>query len=351
MTIRFLHPEYFLLCILFPLFAFLRLRLAGRGESSVLFPAVDELDTCPKTLRQRFSFIPVLLRFTAALFIVAGLAQPQRILEQNRRTTRGIAIELVVDRSSSMSQEMVYKDRIMPKIDIAREVLNSFVFGNGNGNGEDGRISDLVGLVTFARYGETVYPLSLGHQTLRMFLDSLAIVREESEDGTSIGDALALAAARLYDIEMNGTAGYEIKSRIIILLTDGINNAGKRTPAEGAETAAEYGVKIYAIGFAGEETYATVSTPFGDQKMLIPGRIDESALREAAEITGGEFRIAGSGDALEEIYREIDTLEKSEVETIEYSRTEELYLWCTLPALFFLVMEIASASFIFRKVP
>ena len=176
------------------------------------------------------------------------------------------------DRSSSMTAEMEYRGMRRNRLEVVKKVFEEFIMGNGEEL--EGRPNDLVGMVAFARFADTMAPLTLGHGALLRFLDQVRIVTRRAEDGTAIGDALALAAARLRTAEEDlaryadesGDKEYEIKSKIIILLTDGQNNFGQRTPEQAAELAADWDIKVYTIGVGGDEGVSTVKTLFGKKK-------------------------------------------------------------------------------------
>jgi len=244
----------------------------------------------------------------------------------------------------------------MTRLDVVKRVFRDFVLGSDKLRG---RPNDLIGMVAFARYADTVCPLTLAHGALDPFLDSVQLVQRREEDGTSIGDALALAAARLQKAEETlreqvreeGRKAYEIKSRVIILLTDGENNAGKRTPLQAAELAADWDIKIYTIGIGGGDAVATIQTPFGAYKVPTRSRIDEGTLKAVAEATGGIYRRADSAQALEDVYDEIDELERSEIESIRFMDYEERFTGWALAALLVLVAETALRCFVFRRIP
>ncbi|HMA75690.1 MAG TPA: VWA domain-containing protein, partial [Candidatus Krumholzibacteriaceae bacterium] len=215
----------------------------------------------------------------------------------------------------------------------------------------------LAGMVSFARYADTMAPLTLGHGALLRFLDTVDIVKKRSEDGTAIGDAVALAAARLKTAEENISSEgdsegkeYDIKSKIIILLTDGQNNFGRRTPVEAADLAAKWGIKIYAIGVGGEGVN-TVKTLLGSFKVPQSSRVDMSTLEEMAERTGGLSRQAEDEESLRKIYGEIDRLEKSEIESVRYVDYRELFVPFAVAALLLILLERALACTVFRRIP
>jgi Ca-activated chloride channel family protein len=210
-------------------------------------------------------------------------------------------------------------------------------------------------MVVFARFADTVCPLTLGHGALARFLESVHIVRVQSEDGTSIGDGLALAAARLKTAEetlaREGKSDYEIKSKVVILLTDGRHNRGKRRPAEAAKLAKEWGVKVYTIGVGGPDDTVVVQDFFGTRRVPAGSDVDGATLEAIARETGGIFRLARDADALRAVYEEIDELEKSEIESTRFLDYRELFWPFALAGLVLLVVEIVLSCTVFRRIP
>ncbi len=252
---------------------------------------------------------------------------------------------------------MDYGAKRMDRLDAVKKVFREFVTGNGGSLG--GRPNDLIGMVAFARYADTMAPLTLGHGALLRFLDQVQIVKRRSEDGTAIGDALALAAARLKtaeeDLSRNasetGEKEYEIKSKVIILLTDGQNNYGQRTPEQAARLAAKWGIKVYTIGVGGDESVSTIRTLFGNFKMGGGATVDTGPLKRVAELTWGIFRMADDAQSLLKIYEEIDNLEKSEIESVRYVDYKELFVPFAAAGLILLMLEIALSATVFMRIP
>ena len=321
------------------------------------FSSLDNARRAGRSLRQRLSALPLALRVMVLVLLVTALARPQMGREKVKDVTKGIAIAMVLDRSGSMKAEMDYRGRRLNRLEVVKKVFEEFLMGNEKTL--EGRPNDLVGMIAFARYADTMAPLTLGHGALLRFLESVQIVSRRSEDGTAIGDALALAAARLKTAEEDisrsaqesGDKEYEIKSKIIILLTDGQNNFGKRTPEEAAELAASWGVKIYTIGVGSREGISTVKTLFGQFKVPTGGGVDEKTLQRVADITGGVFRLGENEESLREIYEEIDRLEKSEIETVRYIDYRELFVPFALAAMCLMLLEVALANIVFRRIP
>ena len=343
----------FLLLLLLPAAFYLSRRSGGRA--ALRFSAVAPIRAAGTSLRQNLSGIPLALRILALVLLVIALARPQMGTERVRDVSRGVAIEMVLDRSSSMGAELRYEGRRMTILGLAKTVFKQFV--EGDGENLEGRRTDLIGMVTFARYADTSCPLTLAHDALLQFLPSVKLVERRQEDGTAIGDAVALAAARLQTAEQTlaGQTGedsdYEIKSKVIIVLTDGVNNAGERTVEQAAELAKQWGIKIYAIGIGGKAT-SQYQTAFGTFNLPFGGAgVDEKALKTLAETTGGLFRIAEEAEALLEVYEEIDRLEKSEIESTRFVDYREIFPPFTLAGLGLLGLEIVLAGTVFRRIP
>lgn len=351
---HFESPWAFLLLILIPLLPVLR-RLTMK-RSTIRFSSIGNAARSGHSLRQRLYSLPMIIRVLALICITIALARPQTGREQILDISKGVAIEMVVDRSGSMAAEMEYKGRQMNRLDVVKEVFKEFALGNGRDL--PGRPNDLIGIIAFARYPDTICPMTLAHGALKPFLDSVKLVQTREEDGTAIGDALALAAARLKTADetlskqrTGNKKNYQIKSRIIILLSDGENNTGKRDPVQAAELAEKWGIKVYAIAIGGGDAVTSIRTPFGVYKVPTGQRVDTSALKAVAEKTGGFFRMAEDAGSLQAIYEEIDKLEKSEIESIRFVDYKESFLPFGLAGLIFIGLEIFLSCTVFRKIP
>jgi len=350
---RFESPLAFLLLLVIPFLVWAR--VVRGGSTAIRFSTVAIASRAGRSFRERLLWLPDFLRIAAIILFITALARPQSGLEQVREISKGIAIEMVLDRSGSMGAELEYKGEVMTRLDAVKKVFEEFAVG-GNA-GLEGRPNDLIGMIVFARYPDTICPLTLAHGALPQFLKSVKLVEDREEDGTAIGDALALAAARLSTAEdslkdRKGASGnYKIKSKVIVLLSDGENNYGKRTPIEAAELAAKWGIKIYTIAIVGGETMTSIQTPFGVYKVPSVERVDTSALKAIAEKTGGFYREAEDVKSLREIYKEIDSMEKSEIESVRFTDYKERFLWFALAGLMLIILETILKSTIFRKTP
>jgi len=358
-------PWAFLLLLLLPALAYPAFN--KKHSAAVKFPSLVDIRNCHLSWRLRLRPLLKVVRLLCLVLLIAALARPRKGTVISEISTEGVAIEAVVDRSSSMQAEMDFGERLN-RLEVVKKVLADFI--QGGEKGLTGRSSDLVGLITFARYADTVCPLVLSHNVLLEFLKKTEIVKLQSEDGTAIGDAIALAAARLKkaeeEIERRNAqlrysqlgqtdneeqAGFKIKSKAIVLLTDGRNNVGEYNPLAAAELAKEWGIKIYTIGIGSAQAFTTIDMLGRTYKMPAPQDLDEGLLKEIAEITGGFYSRADDVEALRNIVKKIDELEKTNVKSIQYTQYAERYGFLTLSALVLLTLEILAGCTVFRKIP
>jgi Ca-activated chloride channel family protein len=243
-----------------------------------------------------------------------------------------------------MAEGMRFDDEVITRLEGVKRVFAEFV----RGNGEDlpGRPNDLIGLVTYGTYADTICPLTLAHGALNAFLEKIQIPRSRDEQATAIGDAIALAAARLKTAEevaarQSETApeSYTIKSKVMILLTDGDQTAGKRTPQEAAALAKEWGIKIHVIGIGGQYFRS------------LRGRRAAYQMKKVAEETGGIFAVGDDAESLRTIYREIDALEVSELTSLRYMNYRERFVPFLAAALACLLLELVLSATVLRRVP
>jgi Ca-activated chloride channel family protein len=342
---KFHDPFLLLLLLAVPVLLYFLLR-DRRQSGAIRFSSVAPVLSVKPSLRLRLASLPLYLRSAAVVLLIFSLARPQRGREPIKKTGEGVAIEMVVDRSGSMRTNMDYRGEEQSRFEVVKEVFEDFV--SGDGKELDGRENDLIGVVAFARYPDTISPLTLAHDTVLGLLEDIDIVRQSSMDGTAIGEAVSLAAARLKtaEDELQGAekdSKYRIKSKLIILLTDGENNAGERTPEQATELAREWGIKIYTIGIgdSGRSTYSS----------RVTGSTRFSMLHDMAARTGGIFRPADSETSLRAVYEEIDSLERSEFQSLQYLSYRELFPPFALGALALLVLEMVLSGTFLRKLP
>lgn len=298
--------------------------------------------------RARYLWVPVALRRLVLVLLLVALARPQAGSTYSLDVSEGIAIQLLVDVSSSMDMSVVAEDGSRnSRMELAKEMVARFI--GGDGDTLQGRPDDLIGLITFARYADTRSPLTFGHEALLQIVEDLQIQERPNEDGTAYGDALAVAAARLQNLEelQFGQSSIQtdtIESKVIILLTDGENNSGTHLPIEAAGLAKEWGCRIYAISL-GDKAHA------GDLVKSAALTPTEQTLQFISEETGGIFRQASDYESLLAVYQEIDQLERAEISTRSFDRVAE---WLGLPlgiALVCLVLALTLEATVLRVVP
>ena len=317
-------PWYFLLLLLLPLIAW-RL-FSKQRKSSIRFTSLSIAKRLSPTLRQRLLWLPKLLTLLALLFLILGLARPREGRDRTIVNSEGIAIEMVVDRSGSMrALDFKIDGDHVDRLTAIKNVAGKFVAGDTEGDQDlKGRFSDLIGLITFAGFADSLTPPTLDHGFVVTNLNKTEIVEIRDEDGTAIGDAIALAVEKLNALDERQEE--KVKSKVVILLTDGENTAGELEPIAAAEIAQTMGIKIYTIG-VGTKGQAPIPTRdlFGRQIIrMFPVNIDEETLEKVAQTTGGKYFRATDTDSLMGIYQEIDQLEKTKVESKNFTDYREL---------------------------
>ncbi|MBT3380762.1 MAG: VWA domain-containing protein [Lentisphaerae bacterium] len=357
MDMRLGSPAVLFLLLVLPVLAWCLWRRKGGG--TIRFSTTANARRAGRSLRQRLVFLPELLRLLTLVLVIFALARPQQGRERIHDVSKGIAIEMVVDRSGSMGAEMEYQGQRLTRLETVKRVFEAFV--SGDGRSLKGRPNDLIGMIAFARYPDTVCPLTLAHGALSHFLENVRMVPQRSnENATGIGDAVALAAARLKTAEEtlaqqtqeDTSKTYEIKSKVIILLTDGEQNCGKRTMEEAGKLAAEWGIKVHTIGVGGRDGVMQSQTIIGSLLHRMGGSgVDEEALKALADATGGIYRLARDAKSLRSVYEEIDEMERSEIETVRYMDYREAFTPFVVLALAFLFLEVVLRCTVFRRIP
>lgn len=348
----FAHPEALAL-LLAPLA--LLLVLTRRRGPAIVYSSSSLLERTPRSFRQRLLWLPPALRLTCLALLAVAIARPQLGVGASRTFTKGVAIEIVLDRSTSMSEPLGDRPDAPSRYEAAIRAVRDFV--KGDDQDLPGRAHDPIGVVAFARRAHTVCPLTRAHKALLALTDRTRIVRSREADGTAIGEAIGLAAARLEqagETLARQNARREkpeltIKSKAIVLLTDGRNNAGELTPQRAARLCAEKNIKIYAIGLGAGRSIRR--TPFGDVSAPISAGADEPALRRLAERTGGEYWPAADPDALRRAYARLDALEKTEIETTEPASRRERFPPLAIGALAVALIETLASATALRRIP
>ncbi len=326
--------------------------LTRSRQAEVSYSALVLLNRSPRTLRTRLANFPALLLALALAAMAVALAGPRTPHDETRVRREGIAMVMVVDRSGSMrARDLVKADTSLDRLAVVKKIFRLFVLGDRDesawsGGFGKGRPDDVIGLVAFARFADGLCPLTLDHGNLLNIAADLEIVRERGEDGTALGEGLALAVERLRQ--------HPAKSKVAILLTDGVNNAGDIAPLQAAELASAHGIKVYAIG-TGTRGLAPVPVqdPFTGKEFLQPARveIDEDSLKEIALKTGGRYFRATDAEGLAEIYQEIDRLERTEITEVRYLQYNENYGAFVWTALSLMGSSGLLAGSILRRLP
>lgn len=296
------------------------------------------------TWRTRLAWLPAALIALAALALSVALAGP-RLPDRDQIVRReGIAIMMVVDVSGSMrALDLSTEDQERTRLEAVMDVFADFVRGDGE---LSGRPDDAIGIVSFAGFADTRCPLTLDHDIVMQVAGDLEIVTSRAEDGTAVGDGLGLAVERLRRADA--------ESKVVILLTDGVNNAGEVAPLEAAELAKTLGVKVYTIG-AGTTGMAPVRVqdPFSGREVLrsVPVEIDEDTLERIAELTGGRYFRATDAEALRRVYALIDELERTEIEDQRYREYTELYAHFVAAGLLLALLGWLGQATVWRRLP
>jgi len=303
------------------------------------------------------------LRTAAILKLVIAMVGPIKGDEQTNKTVEGIAIELVIDRSGSMrALDLRVDGRQSDRLDAVKSVAADFILGE-----EDlpGREHDLIGLITFGTWAESICPMTLDYTTLANALSQVRPATEAEGANTAIGDALALAVSRLTDLKDHADLSTDdIRSRVVILLTDGEDTASEIDPIAAADMAQALGIKVYTIGVGSEGVAPIPVQDARGRTRIVQQRvsIDERTLQKIADVTGGRFYRARNTEALSDIYAEIDALEKTEVAEEHYYHYTDLSVTPTVlggfelpPLLIFpllvLLGEILLAATRYRSLP
>lgn len=325
--ITYAEPLFLYMLVLVPAMIAFYILKQHKSSSSLRMPGLHSFAESGKTFRHYLRHILFAFRTLAITLLIFVLARPQATDKFQDISTEGIDIILALDISGSMLARDFRPDRLEASKNVATEFIS-------------GRPYDRMGLVVFSGESFTQCPITTDHAVL------INLMREVQsgmiEDGTAIGMGLATAVNRIKDSEA--------KSKVIILLTDGVNNRGEIAPATAAGIAKTFGIRVYTIGVGtqGMAPYP-VQTPYGLQYQDMPVEIDEAILREIAQNTGGKYFRATDNNKLIQVYNEIDKLEKSKIDVKQFSRKEEKYFIPALIAFFLLALDILIRNIIFRN--
>jgi Ca-activated chloride channel family protein len=331
--LHFAHPWVLPLLLLIPLMAFLRGR---RGPAAAIeFSGLHLFGELARPRRSQAGGWLAALRYIALACFLVALARPQQVDSNDQVQESGIDMMLAIDLSPSM-EALDYRrnGEEISRVQVVRDTVGNFI---------EARPNDRIGMVAFAGEAYLLSPLTLDHAWLLQNVDRLQVGL--AGDATAIGSAIATCANRLRN--------QPSKSKIIVLLTDGANNAGKITPLAAAEAAHALGIKIYTIG-AGSADVAKFPTRdvFGRRVYTtIPVDIDEGALQKIADVGGGKFYRAKDTETLEKVYREINELETSKVAVKHFEHVKEFFAWAMYPGLLFLGLETCLAQTRWRRLP
>jgi Ca-activated chloride channel homolog len=328
MPFTFKNPEFFWLFALLPLLLY-RYWYMERRQGSIRFSTLAAVSAMKPTARTYMRLLLPVLRVAAVSCIIIALARPQSSARAQNVETEGIDIILAMDISGSMLAEDFKPNRIEATKKLALEFI-------------DARPDDRIGLVVFSGESFTQCPLTTDHDVLKNLF--AAIKSGMVMDGTAIGLGLSTAVSRLKDSQA--------KSKVVILLTDGVNNAGSVAPLTSAEIARTFGIRVYTIGVG---TYGTapypVQTPFGIQYQTMEVQIDEEVMQQIAQMTNGRYFRATSNTKLQSVYNEIDKLEKTKISVTEFRRYSEEFYPFAFAAALLLALEFVLRQTVLRSLP
>jgi len=323
------NPEYLWLLVIIPLLIIWYWLRQKRRNPDLSFSGIRVFEEMPKSPKTWLSHSLFVLRLLVLSLLIIAMARPQSVSSRQNINIEGIDIVMALDVSSSMLARDLKPDRLEASKAVAKDFISR-------------RPNDRVSLVIFSGEAFTQVPLTTDHQmiyTLFREIESGMI-----EDGTAIGDGLATSVSRLKDSEA--------VSKVIILLTDGVNNSGSLDPRSAAELAKMFGIRVYTIG-VGSQGFAPypVQTPYGIQMQQMEVQIDEELLKQIALTTGGRYFRAEDNKMLRQVYDEIDQLEKSKIDIQEFRKKHEKFIPFAMIALLLFTLEVILRFLVFRKFP
>jgi Ca-activated chloride channel family protein len=297
--------------------------------TTIHYSSLKPFLSAPRTFRERLRHFPLALRLLLLASLIIALARPQSVSSKENVSTEGIDIVLILDLSGSMLAEDFTPNRLV----AAKQVAEDFI---------EGRTNDRIGLVVFSAESFTQCPLTTDYPVLVKLLKE--VKNGMIADGTAIGLALANGVNRLKESKA--------KSKVVILLTDGVNNRGEIDPTTAAKIAATFGIRVYTVG-VGAEGMAPypVQTPFGVRRQMMKVDLDEATLQSVATMTGGQYFRATDNQKLQSIYQEIDQLERTKIEVTAYKKYTELFPAWLMAGFILLAVELVLSNAVLRKVP
>lgn len=326
---RFEDPWFLILFLIIPYLVWKR-----KEQGTISYSSLEILQNIRAIQVGFLSTIPLVLRLFAISLFIMALARPQEGQKRTEILSMGVDIMLALDTSGSMKAlDFIQNDKRDTRLTMVKDVVSKFI---------ENRTNDRMGMVVFGSEAYTQCPLTLDQNILQSFLRKLDIGM--AGDSTAIGSAIGIAVKRLKDLKSD--------SKLIILLTDGRNNAGNLAPLQAAQTAKAFGIKIHTIGVGtrGKAPFL-VNSIFGQRYVYQEVDIDEVTLKEISKITGGQYFRATDLESLKLIYKKIDQMEKSEVKIFDHSEYTELFHYFLIPAILILFLEVTLSNTIFRRLP
>lgn len=328
-NISFANPVFLYGLLLIPVLVLWYIKRHRVATSEIRFSTLLPFSRTAPTLKERLRHGPFILRMLLLSLLIVAFARPRTSSQGENIYTEGIDIAMLLDISGSMLAEDFRPNRI----EAAKQVASDFI---------DGRTTDRIGLVIFAGQSFTQCPMTTDYRVLKGLLRQ--VKPGMVEDGTAIGMAIAQGVNRLKDSKA--------KSKVMILLTDGVNNRGEIDPLTAAQISQTFGIRIYTIGVGtiGEAPYP-VQTPFGIRYQNMPVDVDEKTLQKIAIMTNGQYFRATNNRSLKAIYDEIDEMEKTRIEVKAYKSYTELFSGWAIAGLIALVLEFTFSNTLLRKLP
>lgn len=329
---RFADPLYLLVLLILPVMIYWYLRATRRSSGKLKYSDIGILKQIRPSVKQKWRHLLFIFRLMAFTLLILALARPQSSSKEEEIMTEGVDIILAMDVSSSMLAEDFRPNN---RLEAAKLVARDFI---------QGRKNDRLGMVVFAGESFTQCPLTLDYGVLLTLLDEIQVA-DKDWDGTAIGMGIINAVNRLRDSQA--------KSKVVILLTDGVNNKGQVDPITAARIAQAYKVKIYTIGAGkrGTAMYPVDNPIFGKQYVPMQVEIDEEVLQEIARITRAQYFRATNEEKLQEIYNEIGQMEQTKIEVKEFTRYEEFFIYLLGMGLLLLLIELILSNTYFKKLP
>ena len=328
---QFEDPWLLLFMLMLP---YMALKGKKKQQATINYSSIGTLQSIRTAQVDFFSALPLILRIFSVMLLILALARPQEGHKSQEILSVGVDIMLALDTSGSMQAlDFIKNEKRDTRLAMVKDVVSKFI---------ENRPNDRIGMVVFGSEAYTQCPLTLDQGILQSFLSKLDIGM--AGDSTAIGSAVGIAVKRLKDLESD--------SKVIILLTDGRNNAGSLPPVQAAQTAKAFGIKIHTIGVGthGKAPFL-VNSIFGQRYVYQEVDIDENTLKEISKLTGGQYFRATDLESLKSIYKQIDQMEKSEVKVLDHSEYTELFHYFLIPGILLLLSEIILSNSVLRRIP